>query len=91
MRHILDGGIWDLTESREYVQVVQGVVPGIEGSRGKDDWLLIDAGSVIIHVFTEESRAAYDFENIWRSEDGSNVRRVKGKEQSIQTLQNMRI
>lgn len=66
---------------------MQGVVPGIEGSRGKDDWLLIDAGSVIVHIFTEESRRAYDLEE--KFNDGSNVRHIAGK--GVQTLNTMRI
>ena len=70
-----------------FLQVVQGVVPGIEGARGKDEWLLIDAGSVIVHVFTEGARAEYNLEEKWG--DGSNVRHIESS--GVQTLNTMRI
>jgi len=38
----------------------------IEGkSEGK--WILLDYGSVVIHLFDEETRAYYDLENLWAS------------------------
>lgn len=36
-----------------------------EGLRS-DLWILIDFGSVIVHVFTEEARGFYDLERLWR-------------------------
>jgi len=32
---------------------------------GSGDWVLIDAGDVIIHLFRPEARAFYRLENIW--------------------------
>ena len=29
------------------------------------DWLLIDAGSIIIHLFTKKGREFYDLEGLW--------------------------
>ncbi|MCD6450045.1 MAG: ribosome silencing factor [Thermotogaceae bacterium] len=29
------------------------------------DWLLIDAGDVVIHIFTREGREFYDLEGLW--------------------------
>ena len=33
------------------------------------NWVLLDYGDIIIHVFDEENRLFYDLERIWR--DGS--------------------
>jgi len=41
--------------------------PVVEGEAGTDAWLLVDAGSVIAHVFVgPDVRAAYDVESLWR-------------------------
>ena len=38
--------------------------PGIEG-RGQGDWVLVDAGDVIVHLFRPEIRALYNLEKMW--------------------------
>lgn len=35
-----------------------------EGS-GHSDWVLIDAGDVIVHLFKDEVRQFYDLEKLW--------------------------
>jgi ribosome-associated protein len=35
-----------------------------EGLNGSD-WVLIDAGDVIVHLFRAETRAFYDIERLW--------------------------
>ncbi len=37
---------------------------GREGHRG-NSWELLDFGSIVVHVFTEEAREFYDLERIW--------------------------
>ena len=37
---------------------------GREGHRG-NSWELLDFGSVVVHVFTEEARKFYDLERLW--------------------------
>jgi len=45
-----------------------------EGKAGSD-WMLLDFGSLIVHVFTEHARRFYDLERLWRA-----ARRVEFKE-----------
>ncbi|MGH6944426.1 MAG: ribosome silencing factor [Geminicoccaceae bacterium] len=37
---------------------------GAEG-RGQSDWVLIDGGDVIVHLFKDEMRRFYDLERLW--------------------------
>ena len=37
---------------------------GREGHRG-NTWELLDYGSLVVHVFTEEARKFYDLERLW--------------------------
>ncbi len=43
---------------------------GREGHRG-NTWELLDYGSIVVHVFTEEAREFYNLERIWA--DAENV------------------
>ena len=36
-------------------------------------WILIDAGSIIVHVFTPEQRAFYNLERLWGASDARAV------------------
>jgi ribosome-associated protein len=45
-----------------------------EGKSGSD-WMLLDFGGLIVHVFTERARHYYDLERLWRA-----ARRVEFKE-----------
>ncbi len=46
----------------------------IEGTKNSN-WVLMDYGDLIVHIFDEENRLFYDLERIWR--DG---RIIEGKE-----------
>ncbi len=37
-----------------------------EGKAGSD-WMLLDFGALIVHVFTERARRFYDLERLWRA------------------------
>lgn len=43
--------------------------PGIEGLSAAD-WVLVDAGDVIIHLFRPEVRSFYNLERMWGFGDG---------------------
>jgi ribosome-associated protein len=45
-----------------------------EGKTGSD-WMLLDFGGLIVHVFTERARHFYDLERLWRA-----ARRIEFKE-----------
>lgn len=38
---------------------------------GSGNWVLLDFGDVIVHVFDKENRLFYDLDRIWR--DGKNI------------------
>jgi ribosome-associated protein len=60
--------------NRHVTSVAESVIEGlksvgvkgirVEGKRN-GDWVLIDAGDVIVHVFRPEVRAFYDLEKMW--------------------------
>jgi ribosome-associated protein len=45
-----------------------------EGKAGSD-WMLLDFGGLIVHVFTERARNFYDLERLWRA-----ARRIEFRE-----------
>lgn len=65
------------TSSRHIAAMSERVIEGlkhinihgikIEG-QGGDDWLLVDAGDVIIHLMSSEAREFYDLESLWDPE-----------------------
>lgn len=45
----------------------------VDGAR-QGDWVLVDAGDVVVHVFRSEVRAYYDLEGMWSVEDTPRAR-----------------
>ncbi|MEY2955298.1 MAG: hypothetical protein RL123_26 [Pseudomonadota bacterium] len=50
----------------ERVKQDLGVICKVEG-RETADWVLIDAGDVVVHVFRPEVRAFYQIEKMWQN------------------------
>jgi ribosome-associated protein len=59
-RHI--AGIAEKLIERLKARGLKGI--GAEGLRDSN-WVLIDAGDVIVHIFRAETRAFYDLERLW--------------------------
>ena len=52
---------------------------GREGHRG-NTWELLDYGSVVIHVFTEEAREFYSLERLWADAQQVDIRDIVTEE-----------
>jgi ribosome-associated protein len=51
---------------REELKKAQRVIPlSVEG-QVSSGWVLMDYGSVVVHLFAPEIRAFYDLEDLWR-------------------------
>ena len=44
-----------------------GIITKCEGKQAAD-WILIDAGDVIVHIFRPEVRAFYQLEKMWQAD-----------------------
>ena len=65
-----------LCDYAEYEMDQQGEpMQGREGHRG-NAWELLDYGSVVIHVFTEEARKFYDLERLWADAEVVDLRDI---------------
>jgi ribosome-associated protein len=45
----------------------QGLRPSHREGRSGSEWLLLDYGSFIVHIFSERLREYYDLERLWRT------------------------
>lgn len=55
-----------LADEVEFQLKEQGIAPGhMEGYRS-NSWILLDYGSVIVHIFTAEARQFYDLDRLWQ-------------------------
>jgi len=52
---------------RERLKASGGPVPAVEGLP-QSDWVLIDGGDVIVHLFRPEVRAFYNLEKMWAAD-----------------------
>lgn len=49
---------------REKIKEAGGEVLGVEGEQAAE-WMLVDAGSVVVHVMHPATRAHYNLEELW--------------------------
>ena len=45
-----------------------GVVGAVPEGKGQSDWVLLDGGDVIVHLFRPEVREFYNLEKMWNAE-----------------------
>ena len=58
--------IRSLADEVEYKLSLCGIQPlHTEGSNGSSGWVLIDFGSVLVHVFSRDAREFYDLEKLY--------------------------
>jgi len=48
----------------------------VDGAR-QGDWVLVDAGDVVVHVFRPEVRAYYDLEGMWSVDEPKRARAAR--------------
>jgi len=54
-----------LADETEFKLKQEGILPGhIEGHNAKN-WIAMDYGCVVVHIFDTEARAYYDLERLW--------------------------
>jgi ribosome-associated protein len=56
-----------LTEVEEQLYKHLGRSPEHREGTGSAEWALLDFGSFVVHVFSEQARRYYDLERLWRS------------------------
>jgi len=54
-----------LAEEMEFRLKERGILPGHIEGRGAGNWLLLDYGGVVAHVFLQETREFYGLERLW--------------------------
>ena len=62
----------NLEETKEELKKINLTLLQVEGRKG-GDWILVDAGDVIIHLFRNEVRDYYNLEKMWEYEINDNV------------------
>lgn len=50
----------------EEIKAQTGYNPIVEGANN-EDWVVLDYGYVVVHLFSEDARNYYDIEDLWQS------------------------
>ncbi len=54
-----------IAEAVKEVLHAQGLTPLNHSSKTSSHWVLLDYGSIVVHIFTEAERKYYDLERLW--------------------------
>jgi ribosome-associated protein len=54
-----------LADEVEFKLKQQGIPPLRKEGYNSSSWILLDYGSVVVHVFTEDTRSFYSLERLW--------------------------
>ena len=54
-----------------------------EGKPGAAEWLLLDYGDFIVHIFSERAREYYDLERLWRNAERLDITDSGGPRVSV--------
>ena len=55
-----------LADEVEFILKQEDIVPGHIEGHGTNSWIVMDYGSVVVHVLSEEARDFYDLERLWQ-------------------------
>lgn len=55
----INDAMWD------YVRVNAGEKPAATAGLGQSEWVAVDYGTVMVHIFVPAMRAYYDLEHLW--------------------------
>lgn len=50
---------------REYVQQHSDIKPYNYDGYGRSEWIVIDYGTILVHIFIPEARTRYNLEELW--------------------------
>lgn len=62
-----------LADEVEYKIGLDGITPSHTEGHDSASWVLIDYGTVIVHVFTPESRSFYNLEKLWSEAENVDI------------------
>ena len=82
--HILaDAVLYEL--KKRCKEVAPGVAPAVEGREEVNaQWLVVDAGSIVVHIFAENARKEFDLEGLWGGKN--NVTHVATPQRMVNTV-----
>ncbi len=62
-----------LADEVEFALKQEGIKPAHTEGYRSNSWVLLDYGGVIVHIFTEDARAFYDLDHLWRDGEAIDI------------------
>jgi ribosome-associated protein len=62
-----------LTDELEYRTGLRGLPPLVIEGRGNGSWVLLDFGSVIVHIFSQQAREFYNLDKLYGPAEAENI------------------